>query len=181
MANKQTLYGTDTSKLVELLNVGVAQLTETDCPLADGHKADFLRDQLAFKLPETTPSESNAIINDYVSALIDSAMNKSISHYLFDETTPLSILKKIKAYGAQCSRNACSDTEKESANVIYYAAIAAALIHKEQRITTFTCNELAASFTTLMNLDWITTALYHHFRQARATCKALTTKKDLCD
>jgi hypothetical protein len=72
----------------------------------------------------------------------------------------------MKNYGRRLSEQARTESEHHTANVVYYAAIASALVFHEQRITSFSNKELKLSFTLLGKAKWIPSDLSRLFRKA---------------
>ena len=89
----------------------------------------------------------------------------------------LATLKRIKTYATESSRAASSPVDQEPAHVLYYAAIARALLSHDQRITAFSLEELGRSFVQFSKLPWLTTALMQLFAQAGKTCRSSPSAK----
>ena len=167
MERRKTVYGIHAANVAQLLSLGAEALSVDvpECP--DQAKADQLRDYLADKLP-VMESPLCSFQNT-----LRSAMGDPIEGYLFYPQVDLSTIKAIKAYGARLGRTANSKMQKEPAHVIYYAAIAVALVIHQQRITEFTLDALARSFGQLSGLPWMTSKLRTLFQDAIEICHAL--------
>jgi len=177
MADEKTVYGAKSIKLAQLLKQGAQAKKQEDHPPRQQHQADLLRDYLAGKLPPADSGSNAPGSRDPFPNSLQSAISDSVGQYLDDRTIPLDILRDIKAYGAGLSRNAESEIEREPAHVIYYAAIAAALVHHGQKITEFTCNSLHQSYSLLAEMPWITTSLRKLFQQAATACEELPSRR----
>jgi hypothetical protein len=138
-------------------------------------KAELLRDRLANHLPAEGLARRQLLncLEDLQQILISSA-GQSIERYLLAGDTPIETLRKIKEYGAALSRSAQSEAEQETANVIYYGAIASAVIFQGKRITQFKLQDLAKAFDALSIMPWLPPSLAGHFRQAMDSCRRLS-------
>ena len=175
MAKEKTVYGTEAAKLAELLSVGTNPRQALERGSAGQQKADLIRDLLSAKLPLPQGSKSDPM--DCFRTTIEAALSKPIGQLLSDTDIAMGVLQQIKAHGAGVSRASSSDIEREAANVLYYAALAAALVFHGQRITEFSYEELCDRFTKLIALPWITMPLCQLFKQARDTSRDFTKKE----
>ena len=72
--------------------------------------------------------------------------SESIRNLLVNPTTDIQLINKIKEHGKILSQKAQVDIEHDTANAIYYAAIAHALVCHNLKITKFSYEELEKSF-----------------------------------
>ena len=142
------------------------------CP--DTVKAELLRDRLANHLPSQglAGRQLLACLRDLRDILV-SSIGESIERVLLAPETPIEALRRVKEYGASLSRSAQSEAERDTANVIYYGAIASALVFHGRRITQFKLEDLELAFTTLSDLSWLPRDLAGHFREAVCSCKRI--------
>ena len=76
------------------------------------------------------------------------------------------LIEKIKRHGKRLSQTTSSEIEHETANVIYYAAIASALVFYDEKITQFSYKNLEESFSVFMQTEWISNDLKELFEKA---------------
>lgn len=85
---------------------------------------------------------------------------------LFHNAPPLSVLIDAKTFGKVSRLDADRPLPRVIADCIYYAAIAAALVRHDQRISTLSYEELAAGLSTLLSHPWLTRELRGLFLKA---------------
>jgi len=85
------------------------------------------------------------------------------------ETDPL-VLRAIKDLHKQRAESAATELEREVAAIIYYAAIASALVHHNIRITKFSYKDLGQSFAELRESKWLSSDIENLFGNAREQC-----------
>jgi len=175
MAENNTVYGAKADKLAVLLGMGTESAQAADLRSDTQRKADLLRDLLATKLPlDSPPAETSMRRGVGFPRTVTSVLSESLAHHLLQKETSIATLKQIKAHGAQLSRTASAPVEQEPANVLYYAAIAGALVYHKARITEFSLDELDTSFSRLATLSWVTISLGQLFEKATRTCQHLS-------
>ncbi|MBP8303132.1 MAG: hypothetical protein KBE04_03280 [Phycisphaerae bacterium] len=171
MGKKKAHKGLSPDKVARLLQIG-PDAAEAGAISPDTVKAELLRDRLANHLPAQglTDRQLLACLKDLREILVWSAED-SIEKVLLAPDTPVEALRRIKEYGVSLSRSAQSDPERETANVVYYGAIASALVFHCRRITEFTSEDLELAFTTLSGLPWLPRGLSGHFKKAVGSCR----------
>ena len=97
--------------------------------------------------------------------------DKTVLELVLDKRSHRMVLEKVKQYGARLSRAAQSEDEEQTANVIYYAAIAASVMFLGEKITEHSYTDLERSFSTLSKVSWITNELRRHFSKAASVCQ----------
>jgi hypothetical protein len=97
---------------------------------------------------------------------------RTLGDVLMDPTTPLATLETLKQYGKGLSLRWEEGPEHVVAAMIYFAAIAAALVFHGRKITTRSHRDLADLLRILMNDRWITPELAGLFDSARTMCEA---------
>jgi hypothetical protein len=174
MAEEKTVYGAKSTKLAQLLGIGTEYAQAADLRSDMQRKADLLCDLLAAKLPlYSSPGETFSCQGAGFPRTITSVLSESIEHHLLQKETTIATLERIKTHGAQLARTASSPVEHEPANVLYYGAIAGALVYHKRRITEFSLEELGTSFSRLSTLSWLTSPLSKLFEKATGTCRTL--------
>ena len=171
MKEEQTTFGASLKRVVELLNIG-ADTCGTPHDVGQ-QKADLLSDRLSHTLPlytsqEQKPSRRLKGLRQTIAALAGEPIGKLLQ----DPKTDTAILRMTKDYGRRLSGNAESEAEHHTANTIYYAAIAHALVCHGLKITRYSYKDLQKSFFQLSKQDWIPENLCGLFRKASEYCKA---------
>ena len=64
-----------------------------------------------------------------------------------------------------------TEADQATATVVYYAAIASALLFHQRRITEHTYDKLEKAYGDLEQKDWIPSELKELFRKAKAACQ----------
>jgi hypothetical protein len=174
MGNENIEENLTPGKVARLLRIGPGPAEAEPIP-PETIKAELLRDRLANRLPAEGLARRRLLARlDDLREEILSSTDQSIEQCLFASDTPIETLTRIKDYGAVLSRSAQCEAEQETANVIYYGAIAAALIFQARRITDFKLADLERAFATLSGVSWLPANLAGHFRQAMDCCRRLS-------
>ena len=127
-------------------------------------KSELLCDLLAQPFSDGLRScESLTSTLSHIPQLLDVLSDRTIKQLLSDPKTELSVIHKIKDFAKQLSSSSGNKVEHDVANVIYYAAIAHALIYHKERITSFSDKELRKSFLKLGKESWIIKSLVELF------------------
>jgi len=181
MKKEPTTFGVSTKKVVKLLSIG---LDDDKAPVEiDQQKADLLSDRLNDTLPlyystEQKPASRLKRLGQTIAALA----GEPIGRLLQDPNTDISIIRMTKDYGRQLSIGAKSEAkdrsvstkseaEHHTANTIYYAAIAHALIYHDLKITKLSYEDLQQSLYQLSEEDWIPIYLRELFTKASECSK----------
>jgi hypothetical protein len=121
--------------------------------------ADLLRDRLADPPP-------------LADAVVDSPPEgKSLGDVLLDSNTELGVLEAIKNYTKALSKRWEEGPEHAVAVSIYYAAIAAALLHHGRKITAISYAKLVCSIDMLIEAKWMDLRLAKLLADARDLCR----------
>ncbi len=83
----------------------------------------------------------------------------------------LVVLENVKDHAKELGTRAGSDIEREVALALYFAAIAAALLHHKTKISEHPWKHLEQSFRTLSRRPWIPADLLQLFTTAADHCK----------
>jgi hypothetical protein len=170
MKKGSSTYGLSIKKVVELLNIG------SDVPViaddTDQNKAQLLSDRLNETHPLYYSSEDKLSRKlKHLRHTIVVLAGEPIGKLLLDPGTDITIIKMIKDYCRKLSKCAKSEAEHHTANTIYYAAIAHALIFHNLKITRYTYKKLHESFYYLSKENWIPKWLLDLFIRASEYCK----------
>jgi len=97
--------------------------------------------------------------------------SNSIGTLLNDPAMDLAVIERLKGYAKQLSKSAGSEAEYETAIVVYYGAIAHALVHFGHKITRRPDDKLKAAFDRLGDTPWLTKDISILFKKASSACQ----------
>ena len=100
----------------------------------------------------------------------------AIGDLLLRPDTDLAELTSLKQYAKDLSRQDVPELSREVAITVYYAAIAAALVHHGRKIANFSYGELEAAFTRLIEAGWIAWDIADLLARARKICAEMGKK-----
>jgi hypothetical protein len=166
MTSQGSMFGLGPDQVASLLKLGMGY--DPPGPDREQEKADLLRDQLAGRL-----SDADMADRDPTQNAMRAVTGSSLQDLILGEKTHPAVLRVIKSQGARLSRSAQSEARRQAANVIYYAAIASALVWHEQKISEFSVGDLTASFMTLESLPWLPPRIAQLFHRAVQVCQDL--------
>jgi hypothetical protein len=165
MKKEPTTFGLSMKKVAELLNIGsdvTSALSEID-----QQKADLLSDRLSDTLPlYYSTNQKPATKLKRLGKTIAALSGEPIGTLLEDSKTDISIIRMTKDYGRKLSTSYESEAEHHTANTIYYAAIAHALVYHGLTITKHSYEDLQQSFCQLSKEGWIPKNLRALFAKA---------------
>jgi len=172
MKKEPSSFDLSPEKLAQLWSVG-SDIDQGDGAVShEQRKAELLRDWLATTLPlDQTAVKSRPGIGSHVREHLMPFAGDSIDSLLRDPQTAVLTFKKIKGSSKKVVEAAESEVEHDAAVVIYYAAIASALVFHGRRITTFSYADLADSFSTLLEDNWLTPNLVRLLKKAHRLCQ----------
>jgi len=130
----------------ELKSVQLARLLEMGGDAPEPAADELLREWLAQPLPGN---------------------ERSCGELLHDPAAGADALTELKDHGKRLVRGAGSEAERAAATALYYAAIAAALVHTGAKISEHPDAKLAASFADLAARPWLPPGLAELLRRAR--------------
>jgi hypothetical protein len=169
---KGTAYGLSPDQLARLLSMGLQRTGGQKGGGSNPTAAQVLEDILSAELPldPSLPDSLPTVLNwppDQVLA----AAGRSMSDLLLDSSTDLAVFKTLKEYAKGLIRRGGPDAKQAAATVIYYAAIAGALVFHNQRITEHSYEKLQRAYAQLEQKPWIPSELKDLFQKARAICQ----------
>ena len=95
----------------------------------------------------------------------------TIAELLFASAPDLAALTALKDYAKRLPEREPSGSTKAAATAVYYAAIAAALVSRNEKVTEHGYKDLACYFAELATKPWMTADLRALFEKARDTCQ----------
>lgn len=159
---------TDNLKLTDeqktrLLNLALEAVASDAPGNADEAKGDLLCDILRCPLP---PTEHPSDITRGAATGFGPTPGPSLGQLLNDPRTDVAVLRRIKDYTKVRGKRAGSDVEKDVFLAVYFAAIAAALVFHDKRITGHSSIDLAEFLALFGETQWIPADLRRLFHIA---------------
>lgn len=172
MDEKKTLFELKPNKLAEILNVCSEGQNNAENIPESQQKAELLQDRLSETLMSGSLKKSS-LRKELVDlcTMAGIASTESIRNLLTNPNTDKELIDKIKRHGKRLSQTNSSQVEHETANVIYYAAIASALVFHHEKITQFSYKNLEEAFTVFIETEWISKDLQGLFEKATVYCR----------
>jgi hypothetical protein len=93
---------------------------------------------------------------------------------LSDPDVDVAVVQQIKDHAKELAKGAQSDLQREVATMIYYAAIASALVYHDTVITKRAYGKLHQSFDKLRHKTWLGRGIGDLLRRASEICEART-------
>ena len=172
MKKKSLTFGLTTQKISNLLKVCTESSDKAIDMETENQKTELLQDRLSETLLSGTPKDSPLSKElTYLCRISGIAAGESIRNLLVNPKTDLKLIKKIKEHGKLLSQKAQTESDHDTANTIYYAAIAYALVNHHEKITRFTYEDLEKSFGVFIDKEWISTDLSELFKKAIKCCQ----------
>jgi hypothetical protein len=138
---------------------------------AKKNRSDILLDMLKLKLPVNPDLyELLPAVLKPLSEELESISGLPLGKLLLEPQTKTELLKSVKDYAKQLGAAATDDIERDAALAIYFAAIAAALVFQNVRISQYSYEQLEQSFKTLCKNDWISSELAGLYQKAIDYC-----------
>lgn len=172
MKKKTTAFGLSPEKVSNLLRV-CAESSKEDVDMETNNKnTDLLQDRLSETLLsgsiKDSPLSKELTHLCHISGI---AAGESIRNLLVNPNTDIQLINDIKEHEKILSQNAQNTVEHDTANAIYYAAIAHSLVHHNLKITKFSYEELEKSFVVFTQTDWVSKDLVELFTKAVKYCQ----------
>ena len=95
---------------------------------------------------------------------------EALGDLVFNPASSIADLEAAKDYAKQAGTTAHNEYASEAARVVYYAAIAAALVFHEKKISQYSHAQLQAYFASLIEKEWIVVELRELFTKAQNVC-----------
>jgi hypothetical protein len=163
--------GTDNVALNDRQKTRLLSLAlERDNPPAaaneDEQRGDLLRDILRCALPLETPAPTTAVGLGPSCGGLRTVAGPPLGELLRERTTDLVVLKRIKEYAKALGKNAKSGIERDVFVAVYFAAIAAARVFHNERVTEHTDENLVRFLHSFAQAAWMPADLAGLFVQA---------------
>ena len=169
MTEESLTSGLGPDKLHDLLRICSEVGPEEQKTDSDQRRAELLQDMLAESLP--VEAFAGRLSKHLVSLcqVFGISSEESFKDLLSNPNTDVNLIKAIKDYFKK--KTTSSQDEHDVVNVIYYAAIAYALVIHDSKITKYSYNDLHKSFTIYTKVGWIQPVLSRLFVRACEYCK----------
>ena len=172
MKKKTTAFGLPPDKISNLLKICTGSSKKDGDMETENNTTELLQDRLSETLLtgslKDSPLSKELTHLCHISGI---AAGESIRKLLSNPSTDIQLTNKIKEHGKTLSQNSKTRAEHDTANVIYYAAIAHALIFHNSKITKFSYDELEESLTVFTRTAWISKDLSDLFSKAMKYCR----------
>ena len=169
---KKSIYGLKPSQLGRLLSVSACVPESVSDVSDDEIKAVMLRDLLG-RRPADEPDLQEALrsISAQATGRAPHTLGRSLRELLLDPQSDTTILRAIKDHNKRLSAIVTSGSQTLITRILYYAAIAAALVHHGERITKYSWENLAERFSLLAQRTWIDDDIKGLFARAAEGCR----------
>ena len=162
-------------KLARLLRIGDDEggdPAQGNGTTSDQAKADLLQQMLGSVVPmhEFLAKSLPRIVQRACEGL-PPMTTESRAGALLNSRSEIDLLQHIRDHAKGLAKNAHSDTEREVATVMYYAAIASALVFHDKRLSKSTYGKLEQAFTQLRAMDWLQQDISGLLEKASQVCK----------
>jgi len=171
MTNK-SIYGLKPSQLGRLLSVSACVPESVSDVSEDQIKEVMFRDRLGRRLAdEPDLQEALRSVSGQATGFAPPTLERSLRDLLLDPQSGTPVLQAIKDHTKRLSATVTSGSQTLITTTIYYAAIAAALVHHGERITKYSWEKLTERFSLLAQRMWIDGDIRGLFAQAVECCR----------
>jgi hypothetical protein len=141
--------------------------------LEDTGPVDLLRDILvsSLSLDSAVPDSVPFVLGRPCEELADQA-DELIGDVLLHDAVSLDALRTLKDYGKNLVHRARGHGERAAATAIYYAAIANALVHFGERISSHPVTRLGTYLGMMAEKPWVPAELRALYAEAKGACRA---------
>ncbi|UCH58460.1 MAG: hypothetical protein JSV61_09575 [Anaerolineales bacterium] len=169
MTEESQTSGLGPNKLHDLLRICSEASTEEEQTDSDQRKAELLQDMLAETLPVEAFTGSLSKQMTTLCQAFGISSEESVGNLLSNPKTDVNLIRAIKDYFKKKSTK--SQDEHDVVNLIYYSAIACALVNHNLKITKYSHHDLHKAFTIFTNVQWIPPVLSGLFGRACEYCQ----------
>ena len=157
-------------QLADMLGVAL-EAGEADSPDPVEMTAELLRNKLDGPLPPdpTAAAKPPSALDNIYNRLAPQSQ-RSLGEALVEPKTSLGTVLRIKDYAKQTAAQDRPKAQRNVATIVYYAAIASALLFHSRKITTYSYDAIAITLATLIDKPWIPQVLVEHLKAARRIC-----------
>jgi hypothetical protein len=172
--DKKTLFSWKPQQLSQLFNIG----SDAEIPTGEKLKSDYLDRILSQNLPlDKTAIDLLPVLIRPFSSTMGFFVDEPLITFLLNPVTNPDLLRQVKKFAKNSMSAAVSSAQREAAAVVYYAAIAGALLLYGQRISRLSYHQLVYTFSQLKEKKWILAELRTLFGKACIIAKEKETGK----
>ena len=176
--DKNSTFGLSYDKLARLWELSHNIPAGQDKITEEQKKTELLLDRLAEPMPlDPTVTSTFPETLSYILEQFRPFVDCSVGNLLLDPDTDPSVIWQIKEYYRGKAESYPSERERQVSTIIYYAAIASALLFheeflfKEEKITKLSYEELEKFFSQLLDIHWLTPELVKLYKRAHTICR----------
>jgi len=171
MQKDSSTFGLSREKLSKLWKLGEDKSYNKDDLDEEQKKAELLKEQLAKSLPlDAGMQHLLPKVFTVVCEKFSPFTGCSYKDLLLDQKSEPLILETIKDFHKEQAESAPSELEQEIASIVYYTAIASALVYHDVKITKLSYKNLSQSFNELRVSNWLFSDLKNLFSRAYDQC-----------
>lgn len=169
---EDTTYGLSPEQLARLMALGLEETHRHGRLATTRQPAQAVQEILTSKLPlnPANPDSLPAVLKRSCDEFLPLA-DQTIRDLVMNRETDLALLKSLKDYAKQLVRQDDSEGTRAAATVLYYSAIASALVFHRQKISQHSYQKLDKSFTELGEKLWVPPEMKELFKKARLICR----------
>ena len=173
MQDDSSTFGLNREELSKLWQLGEdLPPGQEDLDTAE-QKAELLQQHLAESLPlDAGMAQMLPELLNVVCDKLKPFTGCSFQSLLLDPKSDLSVIETIKELHKKQSESAPSDMQRKIAIIIYYAAIASALVHHKTKITKYSYSDLVQSFAEMIQDEPLPADLKELITRAYELCGA---------
>jgi len=149
----------DSRQLASLLEM--AQCTSGD-----------LLNELLVRIVSLDPADADSVpaVTGSPGDALDGCTGRTVREVLLDPATGVAALAALKDYAKCIVRRARTEAERAAGTALYYAAIAAALVSHNERVTEYSPQKLADGLAGMSGRDWLPPEIKALLDAAREKC-----------
>jgi hypothetical protein len=171
MVDKRTVFGAHPESIHQFLDDCLTVPPSEEEPNETARRARLLQEQLAEKGPASgSLVRSGSQLLDRIQEKALVALSRPMKELLSDDRISLDTLEDIKTCYKRWSEKASDKRMQRVYTVLYFAALARALVSHHRRITRHSNAYLVHSFEVLGGEPWMDPALRELFRKAQQVC-----------
>ena len=155
-----------------LLSLGLGSGPQKSRIDEDGQKMDMLYDVLTRTLPvDLSVVNSLPVAVRGLSSGLKSLAGQPIGDLLQEPKADITTIRRIKQYAKDSGISVDSEGKTDVLLVVYYAAIANALVYHKKKITQHSYQDLEQFFLSFREKDWVLEELKDLFKKAQEYCQ----------
>lgn len=170
---RSVLKPKDMARLLELGTDMPDPTVQSDPMVMDQDRGHALRDLLETTMPmDAALAQSLPAVLLRVCSSLQPLTKENFGQLLQEPILDLATIEQIKEYAKRLSKSAPTGPEREAATVVYYSAIANALVFHDKCITGRSPEKLKHAFDRLAGLPWVVRDLVQLLHKASEICDA---------